>query len=129
METNGKTLTVKLTPDEWDKLNYLVAKTGLNTRSAYVKAAIFNKTIRVVKTSLATERVLANLNAARRDMEASRGCLERYLSQPSGQMDKDYMNRLCDGLKEAIINFGELINHYEEVANEEKVERKYNELS
>lgn len=129
MDTKGKTLTVKLTPEEWDKLNYLVAKTGLNTRSAYVKAAMFNKTIRVVKTSLATERVLANLNSARRDIEASRTCLERFSTQPSAQMDREYLRKLCCGLKEVITNFGELVNHYEEIAAEEKQERKYNELS
>lgn len=128
MKEEMKVLTVKLTPDEWDRLEYLVKKTGLNTRTAYVKAALFNKTIKVVKTNLATERILAAVNSAKRSVEAASNKIVNCLPACTAPQNYGYLNKVGEGLKQVITNFGELINQYEDLAAQEQEEVKENEL-
>ena len=128
MEKSNKILSVKLTADEWDRLDYLVKKTGLNTRSAYVKAAIFNKQIKVIKTNLATERVLASLNSARRSMESVCVGINELMPKLCAAHTYAYLQKLEKDLRASLGDFIDLINEYDELAKEDEKEAKENEL-
>ena len=128
MENQNKILSVKLSADEWDKLDYLVKKTGLNTRTAYVKAAIFNKQIKVVKTNLATERVLASLNSARLSMESVCASINELMPKLCAAQNYAYLQKLGGDLRQSLGDFIDLINEYDELAKMDAKEQKDNEL-
>lgn len=128
MENQNKILSVKLSADEWDKLDYLVKKTGLNTRTAYVKAAIFNKQIKVVKTNLATERVLASLNSARRSMESVCASINELMPKLCAAQNYAYLQKLGGDLRSSLGDFIDLINEYDDLAKQDAKEQKDNEL-
>ena len=128
MENQNKSLSVKLSADEWDKLDYLVKKTGLNTRTAYVKAAIFNKQIKVVKTNLATERVLASLNSARRSMESVCVGINELMPKLCAVQNYAYLQKLGGDLRSSLGDFIDLINEYDDLAKQDAKEVKDNEL-
>lgn len=79
----------RLSQDEVDKMNYMMAKAGITNKTAFVKKALFSKEIKVVKTSLATERYIFNLTKAV-------SCYERMIEKLTAFLDKAMISKDVD---------------------------------
>lgn len=89
-----KTISFRLDQEEWAKMTYLMRRASITSASAFVRKCVFQKKIKVVKTSLATERMLYELNRTVTALEAlcdkwkSRSVMPDTTNQLQGQIKK-----------------------------------------
>lgn len=115
---SAKTISFRLDQDEWDKLTYLMRRASMTSASAFVRKCVFQKKIKVVKTSLATERMLFNLNRAAAAIEK---LCNRWSSQCVMPDTTSYLNKQLSIILEAI-------DKYDQMLAEEVAEQNSNEM-
>ena len=113
-----KTISFRLDQSEWAKVTYLMRRASITSASAFVRKCVFQKKIKVVKTSLATERMLYELN---RSVTALEPLCDKWKS-------RSVMPDTTSQLQGLIKKITEAIERYEQLLIEEVDAQNSNEL-
>lgn len=108
-----KTISFRLDQEEWAKMTYLMRRASITSASAFVRKCVFQKKIKVVKTSLATERMLYELN---RTVTALESLCEKWKSRSVMPDTTSQLQGLIKKITEAIERYDQLL--IEEVSNQ-----------
>lgn len=114
-----KTVSFRLDQEEWAKMTYLMRRASITSASAFVRKCVFQKKIKVVKTSLATERMLYELSRAVTSIEM---LCEKW-------RERSVMPDTTNQLQGLIGKVMEAIDKYDQLLAEEVAEQNSNELT
>lgn len=113
-----KTISFRLDQEEWAKMTYLMRRASITSASAFVRKCVFQKKIKVVKTSLATERMLYELN---RTVTALESLCDKWKA-------RSVMPDTTSQLQGLINKITDAIERYDRLLIEEVSEQNSNEL-
>lgn len=114
-----KTVSFRLDQEEWAKMTYLMRRASITSASAFVRKCVFQKKIKVVKTSLATERMLYELN---RSVTALESLCEKWMARSVMPDTTSQLRTLTGKIMEAI-------DKYDQLLAEEVAEQNSNEMT
>lgn len=114
-----KTISFRLSQEEWAKMTYLMKRASITSASAFVRKCVFQKKIKVVKTSLATERMLYELN---RSVTALESLCEKW-------RERSVMPDTTNQLQGLIGKVMDAIDKYDQLLAEEVAEQNSNEMT
>lgn len=114
-----KTVSFRLDQEEWAKMTYLMRRASITSASAFVRKCVFQKKIKVVKTSLATERMLYELNRTVTSIEM---LCDKW-------MERSVMPDTTNQLRTLVGKIMEAIEKYDQLLIEEVSDQASNEMT
>lgn len=116
---SAKTISFRLDQEEWAKMTYLMRRASITSASAFVRKCVFQKKIKVVKTSLATERMLYELSRTVTSIEM---LCEKW-------SERSVMPDTTSQLQGLIGKVMDAIEKYDQLLSEEVAEQNSNEMT